>query len=323
MDNKNVLAEIKHQIYEEREEVQNLLNINLSKIEEIEKYLKSILDEENSDYRVFSPRSAEKIHKEEIDKNNTEKQKLELENQVFYKRLNQLDKYLNGLKSVIESDSDDTHKNIKVLDIQEKERQRIARDLHDTSLQNLAYLVHKIELSSMYIDKDPERAKLELVSVNKNLRETIEEIRNTIFDLRPMSFDDLGLKESLERLISKLKQANPKIDFVFDLNELNYTNDLAAMEIFRVIRECCSNAVKYSNGNKIFVSVKNEDDECIIEIRDNGHGFDVQEVLNKKDNHFGLMIIKERIDILGGNIKIQSSIEEGTLVRAVIPLSAL
>ena len=87
---------------------------------------------------------------------------------------------------------------------QEIDRQRIANDLHDTSLQTLAHLTHQIELASLYIDKDTVRAKLELAEVNKELREVIDEIRATIFDLRPMTFDDIGLKEAIERDIANV-----------------------------------------------------------------------------------------------------------------------
>ena len=96
--------------------------------------------------------------------------------------------------------------NLTIFKVQEEERQRIARDLHDTSLQNLTHLIHKIELSSLYIDKDPIQAKLELSIVEKSLRKTIEEIRNIIYDLRPMSFDDLGLKNALLQLLSCINE---------------------------------------------------------------------------------------------------------------------
>ena len=82
------------------------------------------------------------------------------------------------MKDILEEEKDLS--NLMALSIQEEDRQRIARELHDTSLQNLAHLIHKIELSSLYIDQDPVRAKLELSAVNKNLREIIEEIRCTI-----------------------------------------------------------------------------------------------------------------------------------------------
>lgn len=84
-----------------------------------------------------------------------------------------------------------------VFEIQELDRRRIARDLHDTSLQNLSHLIHKLELVSMYMDKDMIRAKLELASVSKNINHIIDEIRMVIYDLRPMVFDDLGLKMRL------------------------------------------------------------------------------------------------------------------------------
>lgn len=97
-------------------------------------------------------------------------------------------------------------KQFSVLDVQEKERQRIARDLHDSSLQNLTHLVHQVELSSLYIDQDPLKAKLELASVETKLRKVIDDIRNIIYDLRPMTFDDLGLKQTLLNYFSLLKQ---------------------------------------------------------------------------------------------------------------------
>ena len=84
-----------------------------------------------------------------------------------------------------------------VFEIQELDRRRIARDLHDTSLQNLSHLIHKLELVSMYMDKDMIRAKLELASVSKNINHIIDEIRMVIYDLRPMVFDDLGLKNAI------------------------------------------------------------------------------------------------------------------------------
>ena len=92
----------------------------------------------------------------------------------------------------------------KMIEMLETERKRIVSELHDTSLQNIAHFVHMIELASLYIDKDPARAKMELNSVSKGLHNVIEDIRSTIFNLRPMTFDDLGLKASFERLLDFL-----------------------------------------------------------------------------------------------------------------------
>lgn len=89
----------------------------------------------------------------------------------------------------------------KIMEMLETERKRIVSELHDTSLQDITHFVHMIELASLYIDKNPARAKMELNSVSKGLHNVIEDIRSTIFNLRPMTFDDLGLKASFERLL--------------------------------------------------------------------------------------------------------------------------
>lgn len=313
------LREIYQSLLDEAEGVQKKINENLVCISEIDEYLSSIYEQEDADFKVFSPRNVESIYKEDIDNHKTKKYKLEIDNRSLYSRQNKLNVYLAGLKEAI--DEKPAERNLWVLDIQEKERQRIARDLHDTSLQNLAHLVHKIELASMYIDKDVLQAKLELATVNKNLKAVIDEIRNTVFDLRPMSFDDLGLKESFERLFTRLKEINTSFDFDTKIDTITCDNDLILMTIFRVVQEACSNAIKHSNGNKIKIVIEQIDNNCNIMIRDNGIGYSLDEVMEKKDKHFGIAIMKERVNLLGGNISFQSDADKGTEIRMCIPLN--
>lgn len=209
-------------------------------------------------------------------------------------------------------------KEISVLEIQEKERQRIARDLHDSSLQNLTHLVHKVELSSLYIDQDPIKAKLELATIEKNLRKVIEDIRNCIFDLRPMSLDGLGLKETIEKLLLVLNQ-DKCFKIIMDIDNIaseNSESKIMLISIYRIIQECVQNSIKHSKGDKINVSVKDKKDIYEIIIQDNGIGFDENEAM-KKDKHFGLSVIKERVFLLNGKIEIDS--QNGTLVKIEIP----
>ena len=324
---KSALQQMYEQIIQERAEVQNNLDYNLAQIKEIEEYLVDIVEGEDSGFKVFSPRNAETVFKEEIENSNTKKRQLEIENQSYYKKLNQLDFYIDGLsphvdtaiKRTAQLDSFDLSKNLKVLDIQEKERQRIARDLHDTSLQNLAHLVHKIELSSLFIDQDPLRAKLELASINNNLRDVINEIRETIFDLRPMHFDDLGLKESFERLFFRLKQSNSSIDIQYEMDDIKCNNDLILMTIFRAVQECCLNAIKHSGGNLLQITMKQKEDAFVVSVIDNGTGFDIEEVKQTKQNHFGLKVMQERIELLGGSFQMKSIFGEGTKIVFDIP----
>lgn len=307
------INEILHNFTVDAEELDKRIKENLLHISEIDEYLNSIMEQEDRDFKFFSPRNVEHIYREDIEKHKEKKYKLELENRSLYSRLNKCNAYISAIDGVLNKDS--VSKNLKVLDIQEKERQRIARDLHDTSLQNLTYLVHKVELASMYIDKDVLQAKLELATISKSLKSVIDEIRETIFDLRPMSFDDLGLKEALERLFIKLKEKNQEIDPIF------CEDNLVLMTIFRVVQEACSNAVCHSNGNKIDVVVKQENGCCNITIKDNGLGFSKEEMSEKMDRHFGIGVMKERINLLGGEISFDSVLNEGTEIKIHIPIA--
>lgn len=332
--------EMYQNLSEEADELKRKINENLTHISEIDEYLNSIYKQEDEDFKVFSPRNVEHIYKEDIENHKTNKYKLESDNRILYSKLNKVNSYLEALQEVLgenhnsaqnsesvqDSNSVLNQKSVQkpsdlyALDVQEKERQRIARDLHDTSLQNLAHLVHKIELASMYIDKDPLQSKLELATISKSLKAVIEEIRNTIFDLRPMSFDDLGLKEAFERLFVKLKESNKAFDIYTEIDDVSCENDLVLMTIFRVVQEACSNAIRHSCGNKLKVIIKQKDGLCDIHIEDNGCGFTPEDVAGKADRHFGIAVMKERIKLLGGSILFHSVPGSGTEVKINIPL---
>ena len=233
-ENNFSFGEMQHNLLAEAEGLKKSINENLVRIAEIDKYLDSIYGSEEENFKVFSPRNVEHIYRDDIVIHKEEKNKLEVNNRSLYSRLNKVNTYLTTIDNFISKSP--VTRNFEVLDIQEKERHRIARDLHDTSLQNLSHLLHKIELASMYIEKDVLQAKLELATVSKGLKAVIEEIRNTIFDLRPMTFDDLGLKESFEILFSKLKENNTLFDINAKVQQIVCQNDLFLMTIFRVVK---------------------------------------------------------------------------------------
>lgn len=215
-------------------------------------------------------------------------------------------------------------KQFSVLDVQEKERQRIARDLHDTSLQDLTHLVHKVELSSLYIDQDPVKAKLELATVEIGLHKVIDDIRNRIFDLRPMTFDDFGFRDTLLNLFSVISQ-DGVFEIISDIDDIedviceqlpNEKAKIFLIMIYRIIQECVYNAVEHSKGNQIKIILKQDDINFLINIKDNGVGFD-QGVVEKKEKHFGLSVVRERVFLLNGKINIVT--ENGTSIFIEIP----
>ena len=312
-DDYNTLEKIVGQISQELSHVEDKIKYNLQCIKEAEVYAGLLIDSEPDDFKIFSPRNAAYVHKDEIEKAHLEKENYEKQNEQLYVRRNLLCEQIKGLKKILEHKED----GLTVLNIQEEDRQRIARDLHDTSLQNLAHLIHKIELSSLYIDEDPIKARLELSVVNNVLKKTIDEIRNTIFDLRPMTFDDLGLKASFERLLANLNE-NQKYFIETDIDDVSCENNLILVSVYRVVQECLNNIVKHANAEKIIFSCKNNDNECIITIRDDGKGFDIDK--SPEGKHFGLALMKERIKLINGKVQISSKKNKGTCIQIEVPL---
>lgn len=318
--NFDIIQDMYHELKNEQTEKLTLLKEKKNRIAEIDAYLNSLLSKEESDLRVFLPRKVEDVYQDVIEKNRQEKEKLLFECDDIDKQIHIENKRIDQLEKIL-SDSSMLHvKQLSIVDAQEKERQRIARDLHDTSLQNLTHLIHKIELTSLYMDQDSVKAKLELATVEKGIRKVIEDIRNSIFDLRPMLVDDLGLKDTIEKMIAVVNherkfQVSTDVDDIM-INKTDSSLYVLFISIYRIIKECVQNALNHSGGDQIKVELKDIEDTYRIMIEDNGTGFDMDEAL-RKDKHFGLSIIQERVMFLGG--KIDFDTREGTCIKITIP----
>lgn len=150
-------------------------------------------------------------------------------------------------------------------------------------------------------------------------RKVIEDIRNRIYDLRPMTFDDLGLREALCNIFSLLNQ-DGKFEILTDMDEIQEEfseeeKDFFLIMTYHIIKECVLNAIKHSGGNRIEVSLKEGERAYFIKIKDNGKGFDIKEAA-KKDRHFGLLVVEERVFLLGGEMRIDT--QNGTTIEIKI-----
>lgn len=315
IDNYSVLNDILADMHRELSELNKKQEYHLQCIKQDDIFIKSLVDSEPDDFKLFSPRNAEDIHKNEIQRTIWDKESHQREYDALSNQINEFNERIEKLERILEHKDD----NIALLNLLEKDRQRIARELHDTSLQNLAHLVHKIELSSLYIDQDILKAKLELSVVNKILKDTIGEIRNTIFDLRPMTFDDLGLKAAIERLLSCMNE-NKKYIIEQKIEDVSCeTSDLILLSIYRVIQECLNNIDKHASAQNIWIKCRKKENRYIIDIRDNGKGFDVVDI--PPDKHFGLSMMKERVELLKGKMTLSSEVNKGTKLHVEIPLN--
>ena len=311
----NVLVEILNELKQDKNNIDEKIRDNMCHIKEVDVYAETLLSSEpEEDVKVFSPRNSDSAYKNEIRKIEQQKSEYEADNKLLIEKRDVLSNKIERIEQILENETD----NLTVLSIQEEDRKRIARDLHDTSLQNLTHLIHQIELSGLYIDKDPLRAKIELSIVNKRLKEIIDEIRNTIYDLRPMTFDDLGLKAAFESLIESFNE-DRKYEVELDLEDVSCETNMMMVSIYRIVQESLVNIVNHSEAKKITFNFKRENEHYVIDIRDDGRGFIQEDIDNEK--HFGISLMKERVDLLNGKITITSEESVGTTIHIEIPLT--
>ena len=290
-------------------------------------FIRMLEEESDPNYESFSPRKVNSYNQNKI-------VELKGEQKILTEQLNEVRKELYDLNvdiyeidSVIKVESEkianentikDNDANpkykITILQTQESERQRIARDLHDTTVQSLTSLVHKSELCKKLVDIDPLRCKLELSSMSKILRDVIEDTRKMIYNLRPMSFDDIGFDITVERFLDKMRAySNVKYEFKVDGEPFDI-NPVVGITLLRVIQEACSNSISHGNASHICVTLKYANDQLELIIEDDGCGFDMETIpeTTRNDNSgFGLSMMKERIYLMSGELKIISSVGNG------------
>ncbi len=215
-------------------------------------------------------------------------------------------------------------KGLSILEAQEIDRQRIARDLHDSTVQSLTSLVHKAELCVKLIDIDSTRAKLELTSMSNTIKAVINDMRGIIYNLKPMTLDDLGLTITLERYASRLMDIHNINVIIHSNEETKEILPVIKVTLFRIIQEACNNVIKHANASLITIDINYEEHYVTVSIKDNGSGFDINNSNSDGTKHtssFGLSIMKERITLLSGNVDIKSEKGKGTTVTVSAPLT--
>ena len=336
---KEILNKMLSDLLKEREEIKDLLTANEEQLSQVNQMIKEMNIKADRDLQIFSPRNVTDSAFERLEMEKSKKDYLENENQELTCMLNKCTKYIHSLKEIskyvaeekqtghIDTDTDcefmiedmGKQKKLMILDIQEKERQRIARDLHDTTLQSLIHLIHKLELCSKYIDVDPVQAKLEIATCNKHLKSLINDGRDKIFNLRPMSFDDLGFTEVMRRLKLNLEEKS-EMEINFQVQDLHCEQSLILITIYRIIQEAANNAIKHSKGTELIVFTHCYPDYYYIRVSDNGVGFSEEERA-KSRNHFGVAMLEEQAKLLSGEFKIKSELGKGTVIEVKIPMT--
>ncbi len=210
---------------------------------------------------------------------------------------------------------------IKIIKAQEEERKRVAREIHDGPAQLMANLVIKTELCEKLVDMDTEKAKLELDNLRETARCSLRDIRKIIYDLRPMSLDDLGLIPTVQRFIANyIEETRVNVEFLV-LGEARELKPIIELAIFRLIQEALNNVKKHAFSKLVNVKIEFMQDFINIIVNDDGRGFDRDNLVIQGENcGYGLLSMRERVELLNGKFELKSNIGKGTRIFVNIPL---
>jgi signal transduction histidine kinase len=212
-----------------------------------------------------------------------------------------------------------TRKSLQAL---EADRRTVARELHDSvggSLSAIKFgLEEKVERTADTGTCNP--ASLE--AIVSDLADAIKETKRISANLRPLMIDDLGLLTTIEWYARQCQErfGDIRIHCQFAVEEREIPEDLKIV-VYRVIQEAVTNAARHSRAGTVRVSFGRQDNRLFLEIRDNGSGFDLSEIMEQKDPMMGhgLLNMQQRVEISGGSFSISSQAGEGTCVRASFP----
>ncbi len=208
---------------------------------------------------------------------------------------------------------------VRIIETQEQERQRLVRQLHDGPAQSLTNLILQAEICERLFDHDAKRARAELSNLKTAVTGTFQKVRDFMFDLRPMMLDDLGLVPTLKRYVdSFIEKSGVPIALTVTGNERRFTG-YKEMALFRIVQDLLSNVRQHSHATRAQVLLDVTEDSVRVTVEDNGSGFDVNETLSAKKG-IGLSTLRERVEMMGGQVQIDSAPGRGAKVSLALPL---
>lgn len=233
---------------------------------------------------------------------------------AFNQMVEQISRYRAGLRRYVAS----------ITQTQEEERKRIARDLHDDTVQSLIAISQRIELTRCSLEDNPADVGQQLVDLRQMVTGAIDSLRQFSRDLRPLALEDLGLVPALQHQVNNLSRYDKSTE-----TELQVTGETTGLPsdlevaIYRLVQEALTNVRKHANASHVLVRADFGQEYITICVEDNGVGFEVPPDLQLADlanlGSFGLMGMAERAELFGGRIEVNSTPGKGTGIKATFP----
>ncbi|WLR50612.1 sensor histidine kinase [Bacillus tianshenii] len=232
--------------------------------------------------------------------------------------LNYLSSDIKQMNELIEDAKEKQEFGLKIIEAQEEERRRLSREIHDGPAQMLANVMMRSDLvDRIFREKGADEALKEIRDLRSMVRSALYEVRKIIYDLRPMALDDLGLVPTLRRYLNTVEEYH-KITLQFEhLGKEQRLAPRLEVALFRLVQEAVQNSCKHAAPTYIHVKMEITKKHATMVIKDDGKGFDTSK---KKQNAFGLIGMKERVELLEGQLTIDSKLNKGTVIIIQVPL---
>jgi len=213
---------------------------------------------------------------------------------------------------------------LNIIKAQEEERRRVAREIHDGPAQSMANIVMRAEFCQKLLDMHPEKVRDELIALQNLVRLSLMDIRKIIFDLRPMVLDDLGLAPALKRYLADYKeQYGFQVEFLF-IGQQRRLDSSIEVALFRIVQEAVNNIKKHARARNAVVKMEMLPQKVNIIVKDDGIGFDLNKVMaDEKRDGYGLIGIRERVQLLEGEFNISTAPGQGTSIAISVPVDYL
>jgi two-component system, NarL family, sensor histidine kinase DegS len=211
---------------------------------------------------------------------------------------------------------------MRIVEAQEAERTRLAQEVHDGPAQALSSAIFQVEYIERVLGSDPRLAATEIRYLRELLRRELGDVRSFITQLRPPLLDEMGLDGAIEDAAAHVR-ALTGLEIQVSLAAPGFRLGQGEQTVvLRIAQEALQNVRKHAAAQSAAVSTRMEDDDWIVEIRDDGRGFDVGAVAARGRRNFGLQFMRERAELIGGRFDVRSRPDGGTVVRLAIPIRA-
>lgn len=245
--------------------------------------------------------------------------------------LSYLSSQVSGVVWKIEAVQKDQFVGARIIKAQEEERYRVSREIHDGPAQDLANLIMQTSVVEKLIDYDTDEAKRTLQDVRQQIRDCLTDVRQVIFDMRPMALDDLGLAPAINQLVGRMASRGMlSVELTIDGKAYNMSKHVE-IAIFRIVQEALNNVSHHAKTNTARLRLLYAPQALSLLIEDEGEGFDTEaeptipenddtsDLESSREGQFGLVGMRERARLIGAELQITSKPGKGTRVHLRVP----